>query len=170
MADDLSEPLPQVGLRPVTPDDRDFLLAVYASTRDEELRLVPWSDVDRAAFISMQFEAQDAAYRATYPDARFLIITSGDDFIGRLYLARLADEIRVIDIAILPGHRGAGIGTRLLKDVLAEAARDGLPVRLHVERRNPARALYERLGFRPVGGDEVYERMECLPSMAGTPS
>ena len=56
----------------------------------------------------------------------------------------------MIDIALLPDHRGRGIGARLLRDVLHEATAAGLPVRLSVERSNPARSLYERLGFRTV--------------------
>ncbi len=71
--------------------------------------------------------------------------------VGRLYLARLTDEIRIVDIAIMPEHRGRGIASRLLSpDVIAEAEAAGLPVRLHVEHWNRARHLYERLGFRTI--------------------
>jgi ribosomal protein S18 acetylase RimI-like enzyme len=161
--DDLIDERPDLSLRPSTPDDRDFLRAVHASTREEELRLVPWSDADKAGFVSMQFDAQDSAYRTTYPDGRFLLVMEGDEPIGRLYVARLPDQIRVIDIALLPDHRGRGIGTRLLRDVIEEATAAGLPVRLHVERSNRAQNLYERLGFRAAGGDDVYEALEWWP-------
>jgi ribosomal protein S18 acetylase RimI-like enzyme len=122
--------------------------------------MVPWTDEQKAAFVAMQFEAQDASYRMTYPDGRFLIVLGDDVPIGRLYLGRLNDEIRIIDIALLPDQRGAGIGSRLIDEVLAEADLAGLAVRLHVEPWNPALRLYERRGFRLVEERGVYLFME----------
>ena len=160
MVDDLTQAQAAVTLRPATPADRDFLLAVYASTRADELSLTDWTEDQKAAFVTMQFEAQDRAYHATYPDARFLVISAGTMPVGRLYLARLTDEIRIVDIAIMPEHRGRGIASRLLAGVIAEAEAAGLPVRLHVEHWNRARRLYERLGFRTIAAGEIYEMME----------
>jgi ribosomal protein S18 acetylase RimI-like enzyme len=148
-------------LRPATDGDRDLLRAIYSSTRTEELSIVPWSDADKVSFLAMQFEAQDAYYRLAYPEARFLVVERAGHPIGRLYVARLKDEIRIIDVALLPAHRGSGVGTALLRTVLAEADAAGLPVRLHVEPWNPARRLYERFGFRTVEAGPVYELMEC---------
>ena len=164
MADDLTDRSAQIALRAAESEDRDLLSAVYASTREDELALTAWSDAEKAWFVSMQFEAQDAAYHAMYPDGRFLIVSTDGESVGRLYFASLPDEIRVIDIALLPAHRGAGIGSRLLLDVIAEGTAAGLPVRLNVERWNRAKGLYERLGFHVVGGDDVYELMERQPS------
>lgn len=122
--------------------------------------MLPWTDEQKQAFLRMQFDAQDAYYRQTYPGARFLVVIRDDNPIGRLYVARLADEMRIIDIALLPAHRRAGIGAQLISDVVAEAAAAGLPLRLHVEPWNPARRLYERLGFRAINTGPVYELME----------
>ena len=124
---------------------------------------MPWTEAEKSAFISMQFEAQDAAYRMTYPDGRFLIVLGDGEPIGRLYLARLDDEIRIVDIALLPQHRGAGIGSRLIDDVIAEADSAGLAVRLHVEPWNPALRLYERRGFRVVAERGAYLFLERPP-------
>jgi ribosomal protein S18 acetylase RimI-like enzyme len=57
---------------------------------------------------------------------------------------------------VAPGYRGQGLGTRLLAELLAAPAARG-PVSLSVSADNPARRLYERFGFRPVGvaGDAV---------------
>ena len=74
-----------------------------------------------------------------------------------------ADEIRLIDIALLLEHRNAGIGARLLQDLLAEAAQAGKPVRIHVEKFNPALRLYERLGFTPIEDQGVYLLMQWSP-------
>ena len=166
MADRLTADLAVLELRPATADDRDFLVAVYASTRADELSVVPWTDVDKAAFVAMQFDAQDAYYRQVYPDAEFLVVIRDGVAVGRLSLARFEDEIRIIDVALLAQHRGRGTGSRLLADVIAEADASGLAVRLHVEPWNPAMRLYERLGFRPVAEQGLYMRMERSPRSA----
>ena len=163
VADRLTAGSTRIELRPTTADDRDFLLAVYASTRADELGVLPWTDADKATFVAMQFDAQDRYYRQVYPDARFLVVVRDGVAIGRLYLAHLPDEIRIIDIALLPGYRGAGIGSRLLHEILAEADSGGLAVRLHVESWNPAMRLYDRLGFRPIGEPGIHQLMELTP-------
>jgi GNAT superfamily N-acetyltransferase len=150
VADDLTTLPPGIDLRPAVAADREFLESVYGSTRADELRVVPWSAAERDAFVRMQFDAQDVSYRQSYPDARFLIVLAAGEPIGRLYLARLADELRVIDVALLPEWRGLGTGSALMAWVLGQADVAGIPVTLHVEPGNPARRLYERLGFRPV--------------------
>lgn len=128
--------------------------------------MVPWTDEEKAAFLLQQFTAQDAYYRDQFPDADFLVVEDDGEPVGRLYLHRRDDEIRVMDIALLPGWRGLGVGGALLRDVLEEARRAGKPVRIHVERNNPAVGLYERLGFRPVGDTGVYFLMEAPPAGA----
>lgn len=155
-----------VGLRPSTPQDRGFLHRVYASTRAEELERVPWGDAQKEAFVRQQFEAQDLHYREHYPTATYDLVLVGDEPVGRLYVDRWGDEIRVIDIAVLPEHRGGGIGTSLLRDVMDEGRRTGRKVSIHVEIFNRAMQLYERLGFerREVRG--VYMLMEWAPNGA----
>jgi ribosomal protein S18 acetylase RimI-like enzyme len=149
-----------VELRPATADDGELLRAVYRSTREEELGLTPWSDEEKAAFLEMQFTAQDTYYRQIHPDGRYLVILRNGTPVGRLYLVRLEAELRIVDIAILPQHRGDGIGTALLEDVIAEADEEGIGVSLHVEPWNPARRLYERHGFVSVEPRGIYELWE----------
>jgi ribosomal protein S18 acetylase RimI-like enzyme len=151
------------GLRPAEPGDRDFLLRVYASTREEELRLVDWDDEQKAAFVQQQFEAQDSYYREHYHPATFDVIEVDGQPAGRLYVARWEDEIRIVDIALLPEHRGRGIGTALMNDLLEEGVRTGKRVSIHVERNNPARRLYERLGFVESADRGVYLLLEAAP-------
>lgn len=146
--------------RPIQPDDLPFLREVYASTRADELALTNWSDPEKQVFLQMQFDAQHRHYQQHYPDADFRIILREAHPIGRLYLARLPHEFRIIDLALLPAHRGAGIGTALLQEILREAAAAGKPVRLHVERLNPALRLYQRLGFTTVEAGQIYLLME----------
>ena len=149
-----------VRTRPATDADRPFLLQVYAHTRVAELAVVPWTDEQKAAFCVHQFEAQDADYRGRWPDGRFLVVEVDGERAGRLYLGDLPDELRIIDIALLPAFCGRGVGTSLLQEALAEAAARGVKAVLSVEHWNPARRLYERLGFVETGRDDVYARLE----------
>jgi len=149
-----------VVLRPAGAADAGFLLEVYASTRAEELALLDWSGAQKDAFVTMQHRAQDTHYRTHFPDARFEVIESDGRAAGRLYVARQGDEIRILDIALLPDYRAHGIGTTLLRALQAEARSTGKRVVLHVERHSPARHLYLRLGFVPLEEKGVHLRME----------
>lgn len=157
----------EVVLRPAGDADRDFLLGVYASVREEELRPVPWTDEQKTAFVAQQFAAQDAHYREHYDGAQFDVIEIGGERAGRLYVFRGARDIRVVDIALLPAFRGRGVGERLLCELRDEAGASGRTLSIHVEHVNPARRLYERLGMR-VTGEPVgpYLYMEWRPTSA----
>jgi GNAT superfamily N-acetyltransferase len=149
-----------ISLRAVEPGDEPFLYRVYAGTRQEELAQVPWTEAQKEAFLRMQFDVQARYYQEHYPDATFSVIIADGLPAGRLYAARWLEEIRIVDIALLPEYRNAGIGTSLLKDLIAEAERSRKPLSIHVERFNPALGLYERLGFRPKEDKGVYLLME----------
>ena len=138
------------------PEDESFLASLYASTRAEELAQTNWSDEQKAMFCRMQFNAQTTDYRANYPDASFQIIERDGVPAGRLLVMRSDDAVHVIDIALMPEHRGAGIGTKLLKELQKEAKAADKKLSIHVERFNPARRLYERLGFQQVEEKGVY--------------
>jgi len=149
-----------ITLRPIRSDDELFLYEVYASTRQEELAVVPWNDEQKAAFLQMQFAAQYAHYQEHFAGAAFDIVLADGRPAGRLYVARWPGEIRIIDVAILPAFRNRQIGTRLITRLQEEAAAARKPVRIHVERLNPALRLYERLGFRTVEDKGVYLFLE----------
>jgi ribosomal protein S18 acetylase RimI-like enzyme len=111
----------------------------------------------------MQFAAQNRHFQQFHPKAAFALILRDGAPAGRLYVDRRDDEICVVDIALLPEHRGAGIGTSVLEGLLAEADGAGHRVTLQVARSNPARRLYERLGFVKTSEDDVYLALERLP-------
>jgi len=148
-----------VSLRTATDDDRAFLVALYGTTR-ADLALLPLDDAQRQALVQMQFRAQDLHYRQANPDASFDVVEVGGRPIGRLYVDRHADDIRIIDISLLPQHRNAGIGTALVRAVQDEAAVSGRTVSLHVAMDNPAAGLYERLGFLLAADLGVYRLLE----------
>lgn len=155
--------MPEITFRPIRDDDREFLARLYASTREEELAATPWTEEQKAAFLRQQFEAQHAFYTEQFADAEFSVVLLDGEPAGRLYVDRRENEIRLIDIALLPEHRGQGIGGELMRDLLAEGEEKGLPVTIHVERFNPALRLYERLGFRHVEDQGPYYLMEWRP-------
>ena len=147
--------------RSITEADLEFLYRVYASTRQDEMALMPWGDDEKDAFLRSQFQFQQQHYRQSYPDATFAVVMVGDDEIGRLYVQRHEDEILIIDIALLPEHRGKGIGGQILQGLLQEASETVKPVRIHVLKANDsAIRLYHRLGFGKVEDMGLYDRME----------
>jgi ribosomal protein S18 acetylase RimI-like enzyme len=155
--------MPGPTLRPVRTDDAEFLFRLYASTRADELRPVPWDAARKEAFLRSQFAAQTTQYAATYADADFRVVEVDGRAAGRLVVHRGSDEVRIVDVSLLPEHRGRGLGTTLVGDVLAEAGDRGRRVTIHVERTNPALRLYARLGFRLAEDRGVYLFLEWLP-------
>jgi ribosomal protein S18 acetylase RimI-like enzyme len=152
-----------VTLRPATHDDRELLLAVYASTRAEELDQVVWAPGARETFLEMQFAAQDHEYRRANPQGTFDVIEVDGRPAGRLYVDRRPGDLRIVDIALLPEFRGRGIGAALVGQLQEQAAAEGRIVSIHVELSNPAARLYGRLGFVMAEDLGVYRRMEWTP-------
>ena len=152
-----------IRLRPVTPDDESFLLEVYASTRADEMALLPWPDEQKQAFVLTQFSAQQQHYQKTYPDANHDIILFNDRMVGRLYVARLGTEIRIVDITIHPRDRNRGIGSNLLGRLVVEASVCGKPLRIYVESFNPSLRMFERLGFSRTDEQGIHVLMEWSP-------
>jgi ribosomal protein S18 acetylase RimI-like enzyme len=165
-----SSPLPDshspqaISLRPARLDEAEFLYRVYASTRYEELAPTGWTSGQIEDFLRMQFRAQDTYYREQNADAAFDVILYNGQPVGRLYVLRDPTELRIIDIALLPEFRRAGIGSKLLGQLLTEATATGVPVRIYVEVFNPALRLYERLGFVRIASTGVYYQMEWRPA------
>lgn len=150
-------------LRDERHEDEAFLRTLYASTRADELAHAPWSPAQADAFLRMQFDMQRAHYRRYFPGASFLIVELDGRSVGRLYVHYTPEDVRVLDVALLPDVRGQGVGTWLLERVIDEAGRLGAPVSLHVAVGSPARRLYERLGFRIVREDAMNHFMERPP-------
>lgn len=141
-----------------------FLHRLYATTREDELKQVDWIPEQKAAFVAQQFHAQHQFWQENYQDTSWdLVLGAGGQPIGRFYVARWAEEIRIVDIALLPEHRGGGVGTMLIRCLFDEGDASGRKVSIHVEIFNPARRLYERLGFVQAAERGVYLLMERHP-------
>jgi ribosomal protein S18 acetylase RimI-like enzyme len=157
-----------VTLRPACADDEGFLLALYASTRQDEMAAWGWPAAQQEIFLRLQYLALQQRYAAERDRSEHRIILREGVPVGRILVIRSADEIRLADIALLPEQRSTGIGSALIGDLQEEAVRTGLPVRLHVTRDNRAARLYERLGFVVIGDTGSHFKMEWLPPAAST--
>lgn len=155
-----------ITLRPEEAGDEEFLNHLYATTREAEMALVPWNVAQKEDFLNMQFRAQREHYQRYYPSACFQVIEIDGTPAGRLYVDRWEGEIRVMDISLLPKYRGQGTGGQLLGEILDEGKRQGNAVTIHVEQYNPARRLYDRLGFEIVEDKGVYLLMRWTPPAA----
>jgi GNAT superfamily N-acetyltransferase len=133
-------------------------LALYASTREQELAALPRDDEQKPAFVEMQFAAQPAYYQGHYAGAAFNVLVDGQPA-GRFYVSRRRTK-SASSTSLLPDFCNRGIGTTLLRQLQAEARAARKPLRIHVERFNPALSLYERLEFHPIADRGVYLFME----------
>ena len=140
-----------------------FIEALYRSTREAELRLTNWTEEQKTMFCRMQQFAQLADYRSK-PGASHEVVFYQKKPVGRLFCWESATEIRLADISLLPEFRGKGIGRAVLTGLINTARRKKKPLTLHVAAHNPARRLYESLGFRTVWAENDAERMELRPA------
>jgi GNAT superfamily N-acetyltransferase len=150
-----------VVLRPEDMEDAEFLSTLYVSVRWHELMVTDWPDKAKLAFLTSQFQLQTRQYAANYPGMERWIVEHGGMAIGRFYVLRTKTEWRVVDISLLPEWRGQGIGAGLLGDLGCQTRQQGIPLRLRVERHNPALQLYRRLGFQVIDATGLYWLMEC---------
>jgi GNAT superfamily N-acetyltransferase len=136
---------PHLALRPATAADLDFLDAMHTLCMREHVdRLYPWIP---------------DFFRRTYDPSLTRVITVDGRDVGMVKADHDDAALHLRIIAVLPEHQGRGIGAWGIGVVLREAAALGLPVMLQVLRGNPARKLYERLGFRDVGETATHHLM-----------
>jgi ribosomal protein S18 acetylase RimI-like enzyme len=169
----MPDPSPNVTIAPpgrtlrwITQADQPFLAELYASTRRDEVARTAWTEEQKEAFLAWQFRCQHEHYQRYYPSCELLVVEQDGAPIGRLYVDRWEQEIRLVDIAFLPEHRGRGLGSKLLALLLDEGRARGLPVSIHVEATNPALRLYSRLGFRHVDTNGLYHLLRWEPGGA----
>ena len=150
-------------LRPQENNDNEFIESVYRSTREEELKMTNWPEQQKQAFIMMQSMAQLAEYKAKFPDAAYQVIVYKKQDAGRFYTWFSDEEIRLIDITILPGFRGKGIGSFLLKELIKTSEQVQKKITLHADPANPAMELYRRVGFIHVKNNGRHYYLERQP-------
>lgn len=158
-----------VTLRPVTKEDDPFLLDLYGSTRADELAQVEWEEGQRETFLRWQFDLQRREYEARFPRARYQLILINGQPAGRIWTGEDEEQIRLLDIALLPRFQKRGAGTILLRELMKEAASAGKLLRHMVfVLNNDAHRFYERLGFVVIEELGAYKHMEYKPqAMSG---
>lgn len=147
-------------LRPITDADLPFLLQVYISTRLAELSATGWPLDQQFHFLQSQFQLQHKHYQQYFASAQFHIVALQGQDIGRLYYGEEGDNLRLIDIALLPAHRHHGIGGILIRELMTCASAQGRGLLLRVEMNNPARDWYLKLGFVAGVHDGIYQQMQ----------
>lgn len=154
-----------IEFRPLNEEDNEFLYQLYASTRTEEMALTGWNETNIEQFLRMQFKLQHIQYLENYKkDGTFEIILVKGMPAGRLYVQRKQNDIRIVDISLLPEFRRQGTGAKIIKSLMDEADQINLPLSLHVEQFNPAIGLYERLGFEKKELIGIYFFMVRTPN------
>jgi GNAT superfamily N-acetyltransferase len=147
--------------RPLRAEDFDFTEALYLSTRAAEMAITGWPEEHKRQFLVEQHQAQHDYYQAHYSGAEWLIVEHLSEPIGRLYLAKWEAEVRIIDISLVERARSRGWGGAIIEDVIEWARTSGKPTSIHVEKNNPARRLYSRLGFLVAVDKGIYDLMQC---------
>lgn len=151
--------------------DLPALREMFRQQRRDDFAALPLNDAARLALIDQQFDAQRSDYRRRFPGMLPLVVTEQDRLVGRLYLAQAEQaQLRILDIALLPAHRGRGLGTALLRAVQAHAAARSLSVGLQVYRDNRAAGLYQRLGFQAVADNDIAWLMVWHPPADTAPT
>ncbi|HEX6718171.1 MAG TPA: GNAT family N-acetyltransferase [Pyrinomonadaceae bacterium] len=153
-----------VELRPVSDSDNDFLLSVYASTREDELAQAEWAEGQKEMFLRWQLDLQRREYETRFPDADYRVIVLDQQPAGRIWVGEDDEQIRLLDIALLPEFQNRGVGTALLERLKKYADREGKVLRHMVfVLNNNAERFYERLGFKQIEDFGAYKHMEWRP-------
>ena len=153
-----------ISLRPATAKDEAFLKRVHEGARQWEFAWLLQSGQAELyhKIIDQQYKAQHEVYFAAYDAAHYGIIQWTGRPIGRLYVDYRDQEVRVLEIAILPEYRDHGIGGIVMKGLCIEAGMRRRPVRLHVHYLSRALGFYQRLGWLPIERDVGPHRLSVL--------
>jgi GNAT superfamily N-acetyltransferase len=152
-----------ISFRSVSPEDGEFLLKLYKSSRGDDLRGLGWTEDRISEFLEMQYEAQQRLYQNDYQNDTDEIVLLDGKPAGHLSIERREDEIRCVDIALLPENRRTGIGALLIRRLQNEARGVSKPLRLRLIRFNRAVTLLERLGFVRTSETGTHFQMEWVP-------
>jgi ribosomal protein S18 acetylase RimI-like enzyme len=151
----------RIRLRAVTDADLAFMRDLYIGTRQSEMAASGLPEAAFKQFLAVQFAAQYQHYMSHYSSRDFAIVEVDGVAIGRFFVDHWKTEIRIVDITLAPHARGQGIGSYLLGLAFTQARERNCPVTIHVDRNNPARRLYTRLGFRVAAErDNIYLLMK----------
>ena len=151
-------------LRSMTEVDMPFLYSLYASTREKEMAMTGWAEEQKLFFLNSQFQLQHNYYQSQFENAEFKIIEINNQPVGRLYYGWEDENLRIIDISLLPNFQRHGIGRNLMRELMELAKNREGNVLLYVDITNPVRSWYLRLGFVPMKNQNtahsLYEQLQ----------
>lgn len=142
-----------LSLRSATIDDADFLYSLHRATMKMYV-IQTWGQWDEVW--------QSLYFRRHFNPATCQIIAFQGQDIGVISVERRPIEMFVSNIELLPPYQGQGIGTYLVRTLVEEAWQKDVPLSLQVLKVNPARKLYERLGFSIIDETATHYRMSTL--------
>jgi ribosomal protein S18 acetylase RimI-like enzyme len=147
-------------MRPACREDEPLLFELFAGERRVEFAAAGVPQMQAEMLAQMQYRGRAMSYSAQFPEAEdsILIVEDGTP-VGRLLVDRKSERWRVVDIAVLAEHRGRGVARKALIECQVQCAIAGTKLELEVATQNPARRLYEQLGFRVTGEDMLAVRM-----------
>lgn len=141
-------------------DDAGFLFQLFVGRSTARFALLGWSDAQLHLMLQMQYRARAEGYAKQFAGLEsFMICTADQQPVGEVLIHRSDQEIRIVDICISRDCRKQGIGTQILLKLQREAAAAGSAITLSVDHGNPARRLYERLGFQETGWNALQAEM-----------
>jgi len=153
-----------VELRPVSESDNEFLLSVYGSTRADEMAQVEWAEGQQEMFLRWQFDMQRREYDTRFPEAAYHVIVIDQEPAGRIWVGADDEQVRLLDIGLLPEFQNRGVGTGLVQRLMTYAANQDKALRHMVfVLNNNAERFYERLGFKQIEEFGAYKHMEWRP-------
>jgi ribosomal protein S18 acetylase RimI-like enzyme len=144
----------EFSLRPVTHDDYEYLYRLNEATMRAyaEQTYGPWDETTVRRIFAERWR----------PASIQIVVVDGHDA-GMLEVRTSESEVNLTNIRVTTEHQCQGVGTRLIAEVVRDAHERGLPVTLLVLKVNPARRLYERLGFVKVGETDTHFLMAAHP-------
>jgi len=155
-------------MRPAREGDNYFIESLYKANRDD-LRLIDAEDDFIESLIDMQHKAQTQGYGDTFPNAMYFIVEKHNERVGRVVLDFSPNEIRIIDIALLPAAQGHGFASGIIKALQLSATKSRTPLALSVYKTNmPARQLYATLGFKLVDSNANIDFLAWQPDISDT--
>ncbi|MEQ8437118.1 MAG: GNAT family N-acetyltransferase [Ilumatobacter fluminis] len=162
-----------VSVRPAETADEERRRSWFAETKRVEFAPLGLPEPTLAGLCDQQYDARVAGYSHQFPAAEHLVIELDGEPVGALIVDGLhevheAGTVVVVDIVIAEQHRHRGIGRRVLAEIVDTADRRGADVELTVAHGNPARRLYDRLGFRAIATTELHERLRRPPARKDT--
>ena len=155
----------KIALRPASDADELFLFELFRALRAGRFDFQPGGHPQMAVTIRLQFKAQEHALASRYPGSEHSIILLDGAPVGRLRVARDETGFELADMSILPDHQRKGIGSAVMKNLIAEVHRGGLSIRSMVAQANEASFhFYRHLGFDVTGQDAGYVHVRWRPS------